>query len=279
MKSLQVLLLSLSAMVGFSSVSGVQAADNISYVRQTSHADVNGISDIEELVNAGISEDVLMAFVRTSPVAYELSSDDILQLQNNGVSDAVIVAMLDHGTSLRSQDSTGSADLSNTSYDTSIPVSYDNTPDVVQAPVADVTVPPASDMNVSFFYEALAPHGTWHQDPTYGNVWQPNVEVTQADWRPYAQGWHWTYTDQGWYFNSDYAWSWAAFHYGRWTRTPELSWVWVPGTDWAPSWVSWRQADNNCYGWAPLPPEATYQSGLGFRFHGNSVRADFEFGL
>ena len=35
-------------------------------------------------------------------------------------------------------------------------------------------------------------------------------------------------------------WGWAAYHYGRWTYDPAYSWVWVPGYQWAPAWVTWR---------------------------------------
>jgi hypothetical protein len=265
MKSLQVLLLSLSTLVGFSAV---HAADSYNYLPPPSH----GIRDIELLSNAGVGQDVMLAYIDGSSESYDdLTAEDITRLENDGVPDAVIVRMLDHGKSLN-----GDAIASvNSEPESTIPVSYDNTPDSVQTPD---TVPPASDMDMSFFYSALSPHGTWHQDSSYGWVWQPNEVVTQPDWRPYAQGGHWDYTDQGWYFQSDYPWSWAAFHYGRWTRTPSLSWVWVPDTVWAPSWVSWRQT-NDSYGWAPLPPEARFDAGIGFRFHGDHVKADFGFGL
>jgi hypothetical protein len=40
-------------------------------------------------------------------------------------------------------------------------------------------------------------------------------------------------------------------------------WCWVPGYEWAPSWVSWRQNDQYI-GWAPLPPEAVWSINIGF---------------
>lgn len=43
----------------------------------------------------------------------------------------------------------------------------------------------------------------------------------------------------------------------------EGSWVWVPGYEWAPAWVSWRQT-NDHVGWAPLPPEARWSVSIGF---------------
>jgi hypothetical protein len=33
-------------------------------------------------------------------------------------------------------------------------------------------------------------------------------------------------------------------------------WMWVPGYEWAPAWVSWRRNDDY-YGWAPLNPSVT----------------------
>jgi len=71
---------------------------------------------------------------------------------------------------------------------------------------------------------------------------------------------------------------WAPFHYGRWRRHSMYGWIWMPGTVWGPAWVSWRHCDA-AIGWAPLPPEALYEAGIGFRFHGERVREDFEFGL
>src|SRR6185295_18713309 len=43
--------------------------------------------------------------------------------------------------------------------------------------------------------------------------------------------------------------------YGRWYQDPEIGWAWVPGNDWAPSWVSWQEG-SDYVGWAPLPPGA-----------------------
>jgi hypothetical protein len=51
----------------------------------------------------------------------------------------------------------------------------------------------------------------------------------------------------------------------------------VPGYDWAPAWVCWRQADGYC-GWAPLPPGATFRAGVGLWFDGR-LAVDVDFGL
>ena len=53
---------------------------------------------------------------------------------------------------------------------------------------------------------------------------------------------------------SDEPFAWAVYHYGRWGYDQDIGWFWVPGTVWAPAWVSWRRS-NDVVGWAPLPPE------------------------
>jgi uncharacterized protein DUF6600 len=61
------------------------------------------------------------------------------------------------------------------------------------------------------------------------------------------------YTEEGWYFESDWEWGWAPFHYGRWYYDDAYGWLWVPGEEWGPAWVDWRESDEYI-GWAPLPP-------------------------
>jgi hypothetical protein len=41
-----------------------------------------------------------------------------------------------------------------------------------------------------------------------------------------------------------------------------IGWVWVPGSQWAPAWVSWRKS-SDYVGWAPLPPEARFDQRTG----------------
>jgi len=110
----------------------------------------------------------------------------------------------------------------------------------------------AGNADVDFFYDALAPYGDWMEMQPYGWVWAPRS--VDAGWRPYRNG-HWVYTDYDWTWVSDEPWGWAPFHYGRWTVDSRYGWVWVPGSVWAPAWVSWRYGDDYA-GWAPLPPDA-----------------------
>jgi hypothetical protein len=99
------------------------------------------------------------------------------------------------------------------------------------------------------FRSTLSAHGDWYASPRYGEVWRPRVGV---GWRPYYYG-TWLWTDEGWYWDSDEPFAWAVYHYGRWVYDPAWSWVWVPGYQWAPAWVTWRFADD-VVGWSPLAP-------------------------
>ncbi len=115
-----------------------------------------------------------------------------------------------------------------------------------------------SDPDYSLFYEELRPHGAWFETPHYGYVWRPEVARRSRDWRPYTEG-RWADTDMGWTWISDEPFGWATYHYGRWTIVENLGWIWVPGSDWAPAWVSWRE-NNDYIGWAPLPPVTLYET-------------------
>ncbi|MEE3179793.1 MAG: DUF6600 domain-containing protein, partial [Verrucomicrobiota bacterium] len=106
------------------------------------------------------------------------------------------------------------------------------------------------------FFAELSRFGEWFETREYGFVWQPATLATDPAWRPYTRG-RWVNSDQGWTWLSDEPFGWAVYHYGRWVLLAQHSWVWVPGDDWAPAWVSWRQNDDYL-GWAPLPPETLY---------------------
>jgi hypothetical protein len=59
---------------------------------------------------------------------------------------------------------------------------------------------------------------------------------------------------------TDEPYGWATYHYGRWYDDPEIGWSWVPGDEWAPSWVSWQEG-GDYIGWAPLPPSVNVSFG------------------
>ena len=124
---------------------------------------------------------------------------------------------------------------------------YEAPPPEPPSPPAAVEITVASD-----FYQPLESYGTWVDIDGYGRCWQPrNVG---GEWRPYSSG-QWVSTDAGWCWQSSESFGWATYHYGRWNDDPQRGWYWVPQTQWAPAWVSWREGGGYA-GWAPLSSQA-----------------------
>jgi hypothetical protein len=113
----------------------------------------------------------------------------------------------------------------------------------------DVDLNYSGEVSLDTFQGALSPYGEWVAAANYGTVWRPRVA---AGWRPYYYG-RWEWTNEGWLWVSDEPWGWAAYHYGRWAYDSYYGWIWVPGYEWAPAWVSWR-VSGDVVGWAPLGP-------------------------
>jgi hypothetical protein len=107
-------------------------------------------------------------------------------------------------------------------------------------------------ISVQTFYDELLPYGEWINTPDFGYAWRPYLD-DRDDFRPYASGGNWIYTDLGWTWVSDYRWGWAAFHYGRWYFDDYLGWMWIPGNEWAPAWVTWGSYAGY-WAWAPMGP-------------------------
>lgn len=112
------------------------------------------------------------------------------------------------------------------------------------------------------FHAPLATHGTWIEVASHGRCWRP--ASVSVHWRPYCDG-TWVWTDCGWYWHSDEPWAWAVYHYGYWAHDPGHGWVWIPGIEWAPAWVSWRVGGGYC-GWAPLGPRGVVLGPTAFVF-------------
>lgn len=122
----------------------------------------------------------------------------------------------------------------------------------------NVAPQPMALPDYSLFYDRLAPFGRWFEVNGYGYCWRPTITV--AGWRPYVDG-CWVWSSLGWAWQSNEPFGWATYHYGRWVNLARYGWIWVPGNEWAPAWVAWRQS-RDCVGWAPLPPEPGVISGV-----------------
>jgi hypothetical protein len=270
-----------------------------------------GLQEIVKLTQAHMSDDVIVAYIKNSGAAFTLSADDILYLNSQGVSQPVLSELLKSKPSAPTPLPTAGPTPSPTPVTTQAPAAGaapattaattpapPAQPPMVPPPIvgADGTVaqpstppppvagspsapPPDSEVNLAYFQGQLGTAGVWIDVPGYGQCWQPAVAAQNVAWRPYFDSGHWVYTDDGWTWQSDYAWGEIAFHYGRWFHDWHYGWVWLPGYNWGPAWVSWRHAEGEGFcGWAPLPPEARFEVGVGLTF-GGRVGVDLDFGL
>ena len=268
-----------------------------------------GIADLVRLAQAGLSEEVLVAFVEASDVAYDFTADEIVYLKDNGISEKVILAAITRGKMLRElaaaageaptapaaapapaeapapEAAASAAETATAPVYTyqepaaSVPALLEagTLGEIGVAPYPVTVSPPSTVITYSYFYEYLNPYGSWLLvDDAW--MWRPTVALTVPYWRPYFSAGRWIFTDCGWAWVSDYSWGWAPFHYGRWWRHRRHGWLWAPGRTWAPAWVIWRRSPSYC-GWAPLPHGADYHVGIGFTFRGSRVGVDFDFGL
>lgn len=235
------------------------------------------IAEIAKLARAGMSEEVMLAFIAQNQAAFVPTAEEIVHLNDLGVSQNVIAALLrttpgvtgPSGAPVAQTEAAPSAPVPASAPVESAPPSAQV---VMQQPVTVIQpqpqvvlteLPEQDPQVVRSFWPSLEPYGTWVQIPSHGWCWRPAVSLQVAGWRPYCDGGRWIHSDQGWYWLSDYSWGWAAFHYGRWFSHTSLGWCWVPDNVWSPAWVSWRQSPEYC-GWAPLPPVAHYRIGVGF---------------
>ena len=126
--------------------------------------------------------------------------------------------------------------------------------------------------------EDLDQYGQWTTDPTYGQVWTPNVS---PGWAPYQQG-RWVWEDfYGWTWVSSDPWGWAPYHYGRWFYG-SVGWAWYPGSIrshyyWSPAYVGffgWGGGGVGVgfgfggVGWVPLAPFEVFHPWWGHGFYG-----------
>jgi hypothetical protein len=130
--------------------------------------------------------------------------------------------------------------------------------------------------------EDLDAYGRWVPDPSYGNVWAPQVP---AGWAPYQAG-RWVWVDYyGWTWVSYDPWGWAPYHYGRWFRSPVFGWCWYPGgfgfgvrSYWSPALVGFVGFGGGVgfgfggIGWIPLAPFERFHPWYGRGFYGGGFR-------
>ena len=259
-----------------------------------------GLADVIKLTQSNVGDQVVENYIKNSGNTYKPTADEILYLKDVGVSDEVISVLMLNGKTgapavagvpapapQQVPTAPGNVTLSTPELPTysvtqDAPIGAAIPPPDVPPPsaapettVVEQTPPP--EVTVNYFYDSLAPYGSWVEVDGYGRCWRPSVGVVNVGWRPYCDNGYWVNTDCGWYWHSYYSWGWAPFHYGRWCSTPRFGWVWMPDCTWGPAWVAWREHDRYC-GWAPLPPHAVWRPGVGVVWmggHGGHVSWGF----
>ncbi len=250
------------------------------------------VHEIVKMVQAGVNEDVILTYIETARHGFNLNPDGIVYLNDLGVTANVITSMMQKDVQLGAAAAAPALVAPAAAVVQTQVVSNVAAPEpqpqaapppaavAVEQPAAQVVQvsAPPQETEVSYFYDSLAPYGSWMYVSGYGWCWQPTVVVASPGWSPYCDAGRWYWSDAGWYWHSDYSWGWAPFHYGRWYRHGHAGWLWSPGTVWGPSWVSWRYSAGYC-GWAPLPPAACWSVGVGFTYGGVAVGIGCDFGL
>ncbi len=265
-------------------VLAMSAAFNLAHAANTA-----AINDTVKLKQAGFNDDAIIAFIKGKNLNYDISADEAVTLARQGVvSQTVLNAMMASGAGAAPVAAPGAASTP-VPYAPAAPVQPAAAPQpavytvpqpqVMPAMIQPAVIQPALSPEAAYFHQELSPHGRWMLVEDNQWCWQPTVVNANPAWRPYWDNGQWMYTDQGWYWSSNYPWGWATFHYGRWNLHPHHGWVWFPDQVWGPAWVAWRSGGDYC-GWAPLPTGAVYDSAAAtFIYRGKRVGVGFDFGL
>jgi hypothetical protein len=137
------------------------------------------VLSLVKMINSGVSQDVIEAYIKNSPTSFNLTADDIIRLQGLGVQASLVTEMLNHDKALRDNPALAGAPA---------PAAQ---PPAVTAPY----VPSDSDV-----YNNLAPYGYWGNSPGYGPYWQPYGTLAYGyyPWTWLSFGFWWNYPGHGW---------------------------------------------------------------------------------
>src|SRR6185436_17214654 len=116
-----------------------------------------GLAEIAKLAQAGVSEEVMLAYVDKYSGSFNVGADQILYLNDLGVSSTVITSMLKH-------DGSTTADVAAATSPAPVPANAPGTPVYTEATaptVATAVAPPPTSTEVSYFYDSLSPYGSW----------------------------------------------------------------------------------------------------------------------
>ena len=261
--------------------------------RQTAPATVSpNLQEVIKLTKAHMTDDVILAFIHNSGAAYNLSADDVLYLNGQGVSQPVISALIQSKATapLPAPAPSYQAPTPAPTYPAGCQQSFSTPPYQVNPPGEPGT--PAPQIS-----EGSAPplRGIGSDAAVFS---KPIVALRNMGGHPRQRA----LLDS--FGASDHAGLASVFHgrplgihgarvvlalglsVGRLciplralVSRSRYGWAWVPGYHWGPGWVCWRNAEDAGFcGWAPLPPSARFEVGVGLVWNGG-VAVDTDFGL
>ena len=88
--------------------------------------------------------------------------------------------------------------------------------------------------------------GEWIWTDLYGYVWRPFLSRDQQGWRPFLSG-RWVPVNGRQFWVPEESWGWVPYHLGLLHWDKKHGWVWLPGSAFAPAWVSWSMCDDFRY--------------------------------
>lgn len=94
-------------------------------------------------------------------------------------------------------------------------------------------------------------HGEWLWDDLVGYVWRPyaNAVYPSGKWSPYVYG-RWQAVGDQLFWIPEEPWGWVPYHLGVWHWNEKRGWLWIPGSFFAPAWVTW-EFFFGYYAWRP----------------------------
>jgi uncharacterized membrane protein YgcG len=149
-----------------------------------------GIVDVVRLVDAGVSPDIVKAYIQNSPVAYHPTADEVIALKDHGVPAGIITALLLHGADLQSQ----------------------KAGQIASTPVP-LPVPSASNMVP---YAPSAGYGSYPIAPEYATeapVQYPDY-LTYNNPSYYYSSYYYPYSYNPWWYYPSYSFFWPYYGYG-----------------------------------------------------------------